>query len=186
MVTELVLEGRNVHVTQCRRVERVTVQWGRIDVGNLAAAAMTHTDPQRYRLRRGDLLVCEGGEIGRAAIWDAPIAECFCQKALHRLRSDGEYSTFFMMYLLNLWTASGYLTGYVTQTSIPHLPKDKFEMVPVPVPPLPEQRAIAEALSDVDELISALDNADREEAGDQAGYHAAASHRQDTIPYGVS
>ena len=62
-----------------------------------------------------------------------------------------------MMSLLQLWTSTGYLTNYVTQTSIAHLPKDKFEAVPLPVPPPAEQRAIAEALSDVDGLLGALE-----------------------------
>lgn len=62
-----------------------------------------------------------------------------------------------MMCLLQLWTSSGYLANYVTQTSIAHLPKDKFEVVPLPVPPPLEQHAIAGALSDVDGLLGALE-----------------------------
>ena len=62
-----------------------------------------------------------------------------------------------MMSLLQLWTSTGYLTNYVTQTSIAHLSKDKFEAVPLPVPPPAEQRAIAEALSNVDGLLRALE-----------------------------
>ena len=52
---------------------------------------------------------------------------------------------------------AGYLANYVTQTSIAHLPKDKLEVVPLPVPPPSEQRAIAGALSDVDKLLEALE-----------------------------
>jgi type I restriction enzyme, S subunit len=62
------------------------VQWNRIDVSELSTMAMSSTDLQRFRLARGDLLVCEGGEVGRAAIWDEPFPECYYQKALHRLR----------------------------------------------------------------------------------------------------
>ena len=62
-----------------------------------------------------------------------------------------------MMSLLQLWTSTGYLANYVTQTSIAHLPKDKLEVVPLPVPSPAEQRAIAEALSDVDGLLAALE-----------------------------
>ena len=54
-----------------------SVQWGRIDSDDIATVSMTVADLQRFRLRPGDLLVCEGGEIGRAAIWDEPIPECY-------------------------------------------------------------------------------------------------------------
>ena len=134
-----------------------SVQWGRIDVDDIDTVPMTLADLQRFRLRRGDLLVCEGGEIGRAAIWDNPIPECYYQKALHRLRPTRSYDIYLMMSLLQLWASTGYLADYVTQTSIAHLPKDKLEIVPLPVPPPAEQRAIAEALSDVDELLAALE-----------------------------
>ena len=134
-----------------------SVQWGRIDVGDIDTVPMTWADLQRFRLRRGDLLVCEGGEIGRAAIWDNPIPECYYQKALHRLRPIRSYDIYLMMSLLQLWASTGYLANYVTQTSIAHLPKDKLEIVPLPVPPPAEQRAIAEALSDVDGMLAALE-----------------------------
>ncbi len=134
-----------------------SVQWGRIDSDNIATVPMTVADLQRFRLRWGDLLVCEGGEIGRAAIWEEPIPECYYQKALHRLRTKGRYDAYLMMSLLQLWTSTGYLANYVTQTSIAHLPKDKLEVVPLPVPPPAEQRAIAEALSDTDKLLGSLE-----------------------------
>ena len=133
------------------------VQWGRIDLGGMATVPMAMSDLQRFRLRRGDLLVCEGGEIGRAAIWDDLLSECYYQKAIHRLRPKSTYDPYLMMSLLQLWTWTGHLANYVTQTSIAHLPKDKLEVVPLPVPPPAEQDAIAEALSDADALIGSLE-----------------------------
>jgi type I restriction enzyme, S subunit len=53
------------------------VQWGRIDLSDLGIIKMTPSDLQRFRLRQGDLLVCEGDEIGRGAIWNEPIEECY-------------------------------------------------------------------------------------------------------------
>jgi type I restriction enzyme S subunit len=134
-----------------------SVQWGRIDLDGIAEVPMTPSDLQRFRLRRGDLLVCEGGEIGRAAIWDEPIPECYYQKALHRLRPKGKYDVSLMMSMLQHWSSTRYLANYVTQTSIAHLPKEKLEVVPLPVPSPTEQRAIAESLSDVDGLLAALE-----------------------------
>jgi len=133
------------------------VQWGRIALEEVATVQMRRSELQRYRIEKGDLLVCEGGEVGRAAIWEAPISECYYQKALHRLRSKRDYNPFLMMSFLDLWASSGGFANFVTQTSIAHLPKDKLEIVPLPVPPPKEQRAIATALSDADALIESLD-----------------------------
>ena len=133
------------------------VQWDRIDISDLPTVPMSRADIERFRLRKGDLLVCEGGEVGRAAIWEAPLTECYFQKALHRLRPLRGFNSQVMAALLRQWSDRGLLTNYVTQTSIAHLPREKFMEVPMPVPPLPEQRAIAEALSDVDALLGALD-----------------------------
>ncbi len=133
------------------------VQWDRIDISDLPTVRMTRPDIERYRLRKGDVLACEGGEVGRAAIWDAPIEECYYQKALHRLRPLRGFDPRLMVGFLRHWSDRGVLSNYVTQTSIAHLPREKFLEVPLPVPPLAEQRAIAEALSDVDGLLGGLD-----------------------------
>ena len=133
------------------------LQWDRIDVSDLPTVLMSRADIKRFRLRRGDLLVCEGGEVGRAAIWQAPIEECYYQKALHRLRPLRGFDSRLMVALLRQWSDRGLLANYVTQTSIAHLPREKFVEVPLPVPPQLEQRAISGVLSDVDELIGALE-----------------------------
>jgi len=134
------------------------VQWGQIDLSGVGIVKMTPSDIQRFRLREGDLLVCEGGEVGRAAIWDNPVQECYYQKALHRLRPIRSYNVQLMLNMLQRLASTGFLLNFVTQTSIAHLPKDKFEKVPIPIPPTKaEQRAIADALSDVDALIAVLD-----------------------------
>jgi type I restriction enzyme S subunit len=134
-----------------------SVQWERIDISGLSTVPMTRSDLKRYRLEKGDLLVCEGGEVGRAAVWNAPVEECYYQKALHRLRPLRGFDPRLMVAFLWLWSTRGLLANYVTKTSIAHLPRDKFMKVPIPRPPLPEQRAIATALSDVDALLDGLD-----------------------------
>jgi type I restriction enzyme S subunit len=134
-----------------------SVQWGHIDVSDLGEIRLSPTDLQRFRLKNEDLLVCEGGDVGRAAIWRDQLDECYYQKALHRLRPKRGYSIELMRNLLERMSSSGFLQNYVTQTSIAHLPKDKFETVPIPVPATKaEQNAIAEALSDADALIESL------------------------------
>ncbi len=133
------------------------VQWDRIDISDLPTVPMSRSDLEKFRLHKGDLLVCEGGEVGRAAIWEAPLQECYYQKAIHRLRSLRGFDSRLMAAFLRRYSDSGLLSNYVTQTSIAHLPREKFMEVPLPVPPPPEQRAIATALSDVDALLAGLD-----------------------------
>ena len=132
------------------------VQWNRIEAGDLPMVPMSRSDLGRFRLLPGDLLVCEGGEVGRAAIWDGRIDECYYQKALHRLRPLRGFEPRLMVELLRHWSDRGLLANYVTQTSIAHLTREKLAVVPMPIPPPDEQRAIAGTLGDVDALLGAL------------------------------
>ena len=133
------------------------VQWDQIDISDLATVPMSQGDLKKFRLKKGDILVCEGGEVGRAAIWNSPLSECYYQKALHRLRPLKGFNSKLMVAILRRWADKGVLKNYVTQTSIAHLPRDKFLTIPIPVPPREEQRAIATALSNVDALLEELD-----------------------------
>ena len=133
------------------------VQWDRINHVDLPTVPMSRADIDKYRLQVGDILVCEGGEVGRAAVWNAPLDECYFQKALHRLRPLRTFDRQLLVALLRRWSDTGVFANFVTQTSIAHLPRDKFLLVPLPRPPLPEQRAIAAALGDVDALLGGLD-----------------------------
>ena len=86
------------------------------------------------------------------------------RSAITRRRSTGcgpreDTTSKLMVNVLHHLAARGFLLNFVTQTSIAHLPKDKFETVPIPLPPTTaEQDAIAEALSDADALIESLDH----------------------------
>jgi type I restriction enzyme, S subunit len=134
-----------------------SVQWNKIIVSELPMMKLSKSDLVRFRVNSGDLLVCEGGEVGRAAIWHNQIQECYYQKALHRLRPKRTYDPRLMLSFLFRWVNNGSLSDYITQTSIAHLPKEKFSTIPLPVPSIHEQLAIATALSDIDSLLAGLD-----------------------------
>src|SRR5580658_5990150 len=107
------------------------------------------TEQAKYELRQGDLLVCEGGEVGRTAIWRNGMS-CFYQKAIHRLRVKGprvdpEYVLHFMRFAAN----TKRLADLTSQSSIAHLTREKLALLEVPLPPFPEQRKIAAILSSV-------------------------------------
>lgn len=133
------------------------VEWGRIDTNSLQKVKMTSQDLKEYRLKFGDLIVCEGSEIGRCAIWQDQIEECYYQKALHRLRPKIDYSVDFMAALLKIWSDSKKFRDYVTQTSIAHLTKEKFITMPLIKPDVYEQKAIAQILTDIDTEIETLE-----------------------------
>ena len=134
------------------------VQWGRLVVDYIGQIRLSEQELPRFRLRYGDLLVCEGGEVGRSAIWRDELPECYYQKALHRLRAKSGYRPELMAAVLERYSSTARLQDYVTQTSIAHLPKDKFVTLPIPLPASPaEQDAIVEALTDADTLIDSLE-----------------------------
>jgi len=129
------------------------VQWGRIDTDDLLRMDFNDREAEKFQLRKGDLLICEGGEVGRAALWDGSIADCYYQKALHRLRpkSDqitNEFMVHWMMFAFLLTNTYG-VTG--TRTTIAHLPEIKLKPLLVPVPSPDEQAEIVRALETVDQ-----------------------------------
>lgn len=138
-------------------LRNVNVQWGRIDTDDLLTMELAEAERERFGVRRGDLLVCEGGEIGRCAIWHGREDYLAYQKALHRIRPNAAVAPQFLRYLFQLHSVSGTLAALSTGTTIAHLPQEQLRRVPVPLPPLDEQRRIVDLLED---HLSRLDAAD--------------------------
>jgi type I restriction enzyme, S subunit len=125
------------------------VQWGTINVDELPEMDFDPTVRERFRLLPGDLLVNEGGSYpGRAAIWKGELDECYFQKALHRLRPcDPKKDTTSFFYYIMAWaTAHGVFTAGGNESTIEHLPAEKFRKYRFAFPPFKEQLAIAEFL----------------------------------------
>ncbi len=126
------------------------VYWHRFDLADVSHLHFDARERDKYRLRAGDLLACEGRHIGRCAVWNDEIDECYYQKALHRLRPIGDemttdYMKFFMMLRFNHMPD---IVAEANSTStIPHLPREKLLALPVWYPPRPEQDEIAAILN---------------------------------------
>ena len=130
------------------------VQWDRVDLSNLDSMRFSATERAKYRLLPGDLLVCEGGEVGRTALWLGEQADVYYQKAIHRLRvRGGGILAGFMLRYMRYAADRGMFTDLSSQTSIAHLTQEKLALLRVTLPPLPEQRRIAEILDTLDEAI---------------------------------
>jgi len=126
-------------------LRNINVQWGRIDCLDLDSAPMTQANLDELGLQLGDLLVCEGGEPGRCAIWTEShqtLGLVAFQKALHRVRAKAGYSTGFLALILEWHAKSGRLTPFITGTTIKHLPQEQLRKIPVPVIPLEQQRSL--------------------------------------------
>ena len=129
------------------------VQWGRIDFSKLRHMHFDAEEREKFRLLPGDLLICEGGEIGRTALVDQRI-NCYYQNALHRLRSkEASIEPKFVYHFMRFAATTGLLNQFTSQTTIAHLTKEKLARFQVLLPPLAEQHKISAVLSSVDDAI---------------------------------
>ncbi len=130
---------------------------GRAQLTGPPTTDITPAEYDRYTVKTGDLLVCEGGEVGRCAIWNNQLDVCGFQQALHRLgfvRPDRDLPRFMYYSLRAAATSDAFSDGHVS--TIAHLTGDKLRAHPFPFPPLTEQTAIVRAL---DQQLSRLESA---------------------------
>lgn len=96
----------------------------------------------RFGLRKDDVLACEGGEPGRAAVWDGRLPDLKFQKALHRVRFNVPYEPKLLVYFLQTLSKTRDWEDRFHGATIKHFTREMFIELPVPVPPLPEQKRI--------------------------------------------
>ncbi len=124
----------------------VNILWDKIDLSTLKQTRFEKTELERYSVKKGDLLVCEGGDIGRAAIWDRDEVIQY-QNALHRIRFNGKIiSRFCLLYLRNLKQKGILDHKYGKGVTILHLVKSSLLSIPIPIPSISEQQQIVSEL----------------------------------------
>ncbi len=131
----------------------LNVRWGTFDLDNLSQMKFEDNEQERYGLKYGDLVVCEGGEPGRCAIWKDQIPGMKIQKALHRVRVHDCLDYRYLFYWFLLAGKQGTLEQYFTGATIKHMPGQKLKSVIIDMPPLKTQHRIADILSAYDDLI---------------------------------
>lgn len=137
------------------------VLWDDIDLTEVDEMSIPPSELVDKSLKAGDLLVCEGGEIGRAAVWDGRVPMMAFQNHLHRLRpirGDVE-PRFYVYFLQSAFTQLGIFEGAGNKTTIPNLSRNRLASLEVPHPSVAEQREIARALAKVREAIRVHDKA---------------------------
>lgn len=146
------------HVSGCKLpyLRNVNVRWGKTDTDDLREMYFKDNELERYGLKVGDVLVCEGGEPGRASVWSGQPPEMKYQKAIHRVRFKIPFDPRLLVWLLERLALTGGLERRFTGSTIKHFTREAFVELPIPLPPLAEQtRIVAEVerrLSVVEEL----------------------------------
>ena len=131
------------------------VLWDEVDISSTDEMSIPEHELHAKLLKPGDLLVCEGGEIGRAAIWDGGVEPMSFQNHLHRLRPivpDVE-PRFYVFFLQCAFTQLRIFDGQANKTTIPNLSRSRLASLEVPRPPLGEQQEIVAMLSQVRDAL---------------------------------
>ena len=128
------------------------VQWFRFNLENLNEMDFSEADRIEFALKDGDLLVCEGGEVGRCAVWHNQIENCFFQKAVHRVRLNMDLvHPDYMAYWFKFRSDFNSFDDIVgSKATIAHLTGEKLKLLQIPVPPLSLQNDFASFVQQID------------------------------------
>jgi len=142
--------------SQVPYLRNANVQWGRLHLSDVATMSIAEEERERFGLRPGDILACEGRHVGKSVIWNDEIPGACYQKALHRLRPHDPDTDLpeYMLLCLRLYSVSGRFIRATGATTIPHLPADRFRKIVFPFPSLDEQRLICDTVRRLEEQIS--------------------------------
>jgi type I restriction enzyme S subunit len=138
-------------------LRNLNVQWFQFVLADVKQMRFEDDEIEKYSVQKGDVVICEGGYPGQAAIWESEEPIMF-QKALHRVRflAEGFLPVLFVHYL-KLTDSTGYLKGYFTGSGIKHFTGDALHSLVIPLPPLAEQAAIVERVEALMEHCRALE-----------------------------
>lgn len=128
------------------------VYWDHFELNNLREMYYTDTEKEKYSLKPGDLLILEGGDIGRTAIWDKNESYCI-QNHIHRLRPYLPIYIRYFYYMMMFYKLSDMIAG--KGIAIKGLSANVVHNICVPLPPLAEQQRIVEKL---DQLLPLCDS----------------------------
>ena len=136
-------------------LRNVNVRWGKFDLSDLLQMPFEDNEDERYSICQNDLVVCEGGEPGRCAIWTA-IDPIKFQKALHRVRCCKGIHNKYIQIILKTFSANGMIERYYTGSTIKHLTGDSLNSIQFPLPPTKEQTRIVDEVERWENVMDIL------------------------------
>jgi type I restriction enzyme S subunit len=145
-------KGKQVGDRQFPYLANFNVQWGRFEIAELRCMDFTEAERKEFELQKGDLLICEGGEVGRTAIWQGEHNNIYFQKALHRVRLNSDISIpEYVQYFMWFMAQNGGFRDFTNSATIAHLTGMKLKTLPFPCPPLNLQRHFATIVESVEQ-----------------------------------
>jgi type I restriction enzyme, S subunit len=136
-------------------LNNISLRWNEVDTSNLPQMYFNDEELERFGLKAGDVVVCEGGEPGRAAVWDGRLPDLKFQKAIHRVRFTVPFEPRFLVLYLEAIAGTTEFERLFTGAGIRHLTRETFARLKVPLVSLSEQQLIAACLSSLDDLVAA-------------------------------
>lgn len=147
---------------QYKYLRNANVQWFRFDLSDVFEMEFNEKDRKNCELKFGDILVCEGGEPGRAAIWKNDLENCFFQKALHRVRLDmTQILPEYFVWLFWFYSKNGGFDDHITVATIAHLTGVKMKAMQIPIPPLSLQEEFQQKVNEIEVLKTTLENSSK-------------------------
>ncbi len=120
------------------------ISWQKVNTEDIKQMWFSEKELEQYRVKLNDLLVSEGGEVGRTAIWNNVIKECYIQNSVHKVTMLNGNNPYYFLYLFFLYGQMGYFDSIVSKVSIAHLTREKLKEVFCPVPSITEQNQIVQ------------------------------------------
>lgn len=118
-----------------------------LDEDNIDEMWFNQYEKSIYKLQENDIVMNEGGDIGKVSCWRGVDFDCYIQNSINKITADyNRVNAGFLCYWLYNLSSLGYFWSIVSQISIAHLTKEKLSNSPVVLPPITEQTAIASYL----------------------------------------
>ena len=153
MLQPSAINGNDIEIDYLRAIN---VQWDNISVDNLSKMWCNPSEVSKYEIINGDLLVCEGGEVGRCGIVEYLSDRAIIQNAVYRIRSAERANVRFLNYYIQHTTKSKWFDILCNKATIAHLTSEKLLNTLVVLPSISEQAQIADFLDKKTEQINQM------------------------------
>lgn len=150
-----VSKSNRIGANQKPFLRTANIYWGNIDFRELDKMHFSKEEEKKYKLEKNDLLVCEGGDVGRTAIWKYDIKNIYYQNHIHRLRSvsDEIIPKYFMYWMNYIVVETSYVKDAGNKTTIPNLSKSRLGGLIFPKPNIEYQTQSVQLLESLDNKL---------------------------------